>query len=164
MFFTKNGLLNWYYLINFCFENIRQFFDIENWLWKYGTFWQTLIHCRIIFKQFPLSMLILGQKSCILGPTIYKIHNQTEIIFTQVLIASMSKVQLICLNKEWENMEIEHCLKLNRKKPYKSWTLFCLIQQVWIQNLSILDGDFFNLTQYVEQDSRKVESRGKNIY
>ena len=45
-------------------------FDIENWLWKYnfGTFWQTIIHWRI-FK----SMLILGQKSCFLGPTIFKI-------------------------------------------------------------------------------------------
>ena len=31
------------------------------------------IHRRIAFKKIPLSMLILGQKSCILGPTIFKI-------------------------------------------------------------------------------------------
>ena len=78
-----------------------------------------------------------------------KFHHQSEIIFTKVLIVSMSKVQLICLNKEWENMEIEHCLKLNRKKPYKFWTLFCPIRQIWTQSLSILDGDFFNLTRYL---------------
>ena len=46
-------------------------------------------------------------------------------------------------------MEIEHCLKLNRKKPYKFWTLFCPIRQIWTQSLSILDGDFFNLTRYL---------------
>ena len=50
-------------------------FDIENWLWKYdlGTFWRTKIHRPIFLKIFPLSMLILGQKSCFLGSTILKI-------------------------------------------------------------------------------------------
>ena len=48
-------------------------FDVKNWLWKcnFGTFWWTIIHRRI--KKNPLSMLILGQKSCFLGPTIFKI-------------------------------------------------------------------------------------------
>ena len=57
------------------FWKIPSSFDIENWLWKYnfGTFWRIIIHCRIVLKQFPLSKLILGQKSCILGPTIFKI-------------------------------------------------------------------------------------------
>ena len=36
-------------------------FDIENWLG------------RIVLKKVPLGMLILGQKSCILGSTIFKI-------------------------------------------------------------------------------------------
>ena len=31
------------------------------------------IHGRIVLKNIPLSMLILGQKSCFLGPTIFKI-------------------------------------------------------------------------------------------
>ena len=66
--FTKNGLLNWYSYMIF-FLKIPLIFDIENWLWKYnfGAFWRTIIHCRIILKQFPLSMSILGQKSCILA-------------------------------------------------------------------------------------------------
>ena len=53
----------------------RSIFDIENWLWKYnfGTFWRSIIHRRIVLRQFPLSMSILGQKPCILGPTIFKI-------------------------------------------------------------------------------------------
>ena len=53
-------------------------FDIENWLWKYnfGTFWRTIIHCRIVLKQFPLSMVIHGQKYCILGSTTFKIPQQ----------------------------------------------------------------------------------------
>ena len=57
------------------FEKIPLTFDIENWLWKYnfGTFWWTIIHRRIVLWQFSLSMLILGQKSCIIGPTIFKI-------------------------------------------------------------------------------------------
>ena len=29
--------------------------------------------CQWMFKKDPLSMLILGQKSCFLGPTIFKI-------------------------------------------------------------------------------------------
>ena len=32
-----------------------------------------------IVKKFPLSMLILEQKACILGPTIFKFHNQSDI-------------------------------------------------------------------------------------
>ena len=61
--------------MNFFFEKIPSIFDIENWLWKYdfGTFWRTIIHCRIVLKQFPLSMLILVQKAWILRPTIFKI-------------------------------------------------------------------------------------------
>ena len=34
-------------------------------------FWWTVSHRRIFLKEFPLSMLILGQKSCILGPIIF---------------------------------------------------------------------------------------------
>ena len=49
-------------------------FDIENWLWKYdfGTFWRTIIHRRIVLKLFSFEH-VDKQKSCILGPTIYKI-------------------------------------------------------------------------------------------
>ena len=59
----KNSLLYWY----FFFEKILLIFDIENWLWKYNfsTFWRTIIHHRIVLKQFPLSTSILGHKSCI---------------------------------------------------------------------------------------------------
>ena len=61
--------------MNFCFEKIPSIFGIENWLWKYnfGTFWQSIIHCSIVLKQFPFSMLILGRKPWILGPIIFKI-------------------------------------------------------------------------------------------
>ena len=63
------------FLNNFFFEKTPLIFDVENWLWKYnfGIFWRTIIERRIVLKQFPLSMSILGQKSCILGPTIFKI-------------------------------------------------------------------------------------------
>ena len=33
----------------------------------------SLFHCIFEIQQFPLSMLILGQKPCFLGPTIFKI-------------------------------------------------------------------------------------------
>ena len=73
--FYQNALLNWYSWMIFLIPLI---FDIENWLWKYnfGTFWQTIIQHRIVLKQFPLSVSILGQKSCISGPTIFKITQQ----------------------------------------------------------------------------------------
>ena len=41
--------------------------------YNFSTFWRTIIHRNIVLKQFPLSISILGQKSCILGPTIFKI-------------------------------------------------------------------------------------------
>ena len=81
----------------FFFEKNLLIFDIENWLWKYnfGTFWRTIIHCRIVLKKFPLSVLILGQKSCILGPIIFKItqlnwhyptsHNGYSYIFQEFI-------------------------------------------------------------------------------
>ena len=50
----------------FFFEKIRQFLTLTLKV----QFRHFLTDC---LKQFPLSMLILGQKSCILGPTIFKI-------------------------------------------------------------------------------------------
>ena len=50
--------------------------NIENWIWKYkfGTFWGTIIQRRIVLKKKnTLSMLILGQKSWILGSALLKI-------------------------------------------------------------------------------------------
>ena len=63
------------FLNEFFFEKIPLIFDIENWLWKYdfGTFWQTGAPRILKMQRFPLSMSILGQKACILGPTIFKI-------------------------------------------------------------------------------------------
>jgi hypothetical protein len=63
------------FLNEFFFEKISSIFDIENWLWKYdfGTFWWTIIHHMIVLKKNLVSLLILGQKSCIFGPTIFKI-------------------------------------------------------------------------------------------
>ena len=57
------------------FWKIQLIFDIKNWLWKYnfGTFWWTIIHRQILWKKIPFSMLILGQTSWFLGPTIFKI-------------------------------------------------------------------------------------------
>ena len=59
----------------FFFEKILLIFDIENWFWKYdfGTFWQTGAPRILKIQRFPLSISILGQKACILGPTIFKI-------------------------------------------------------------------------------------------
>ena len=61
-FFTKKWSPKLIFLNDFFFEKIPSIFDIENWLWKYGfgTFWQTINHCRIVLKQFPLSMSILA--------------------------------------------------------------------------------------------------------
>ena len=75
MFFYKKLSPKLILLNDFFFWKIPSIFDIENWLWKYdfGTFWWTVSHRRIFLNRFPLSMLTLGQKSCILGPTIFKI-------------------------------------------------------------------------------------------
>ena len=35
------------------------------------------MHRKIVLKQFQLRMSILGQKSCILGPTIFKVPQLT---------------------------------------------------------------------------------------
>ena len=63
------------FLNEFFFEKILSIFDIENWLWKYdfSTFWQTGAPRNLKIQRFPLSMSILGQKACILGPAIFKI-------------------------------------------------------------------------------------------
>ena len=83
----------------FFFEKIRSIFDIENWLWKYdfGTFWQTIIHCKIVLKQFPLSILILGQKSCILGPRIFKIP-QPLLLFLYLFCQIYLHSQHVCFS------------------------------------------------------------------
>ena len=59
---------------------------------QFGTLWWTIIHHRIVFKQFPLSMSILGQKSCILGPTIFKIPQPNWHWIMQVTVKDLIKV------------------------------------------------------------------------
>ena len=66
MFLSKNGLLN--------FFNEKSIFDVKNLFWKYnfGTF---RINCHSLkesLKKIPLSVVV-GQKSCSLGPTIFEI-------------------------------------------------------------------------------------------
>ena len=72
--FTKKWSPNLIFFYEIFFEKIQLIFEIQNWFWKYdfGTFWRAVIHQRIK-KKNPLSMLILGQTSCFLGPTIFKI-------------------------------------------------------------------------------------------
>ena len=117
-------------------EKIPSICDIENWLWKYnfGTFWRTIIRCRIVLKQFPLSMLILGQKSCILGPTIFKIPqpnwhystycvvNSTPFGIRRVIWGVNGQQHLLCLTlitfrlNDWEKcwvLQIRVCLHSN---------------------------------------------------
>ena len=79
-------ILCWMYQISHCAKlilfnekyflgKIRTIFDIKNWLSKYdfSTFQWTVIHRQNFFISFLLNMLILGQKSCFLGPTSFEI-------------------------------------------------------------------------------------------
>ena len=63
------------------FEKIQSIFDIENWLWKYnfGTFWQTIIHRRIILKKIIWACWFLGKNLAFWDPPSLKFHNQTDI-------------------------------------------------------------------------------------
>ena len=81
--FTKQWSPKLIFLNDFFFKNFLSIFDIENWPWKYnfGTFWWAIIHCGIVLKEFPLSLLILGQKSCILGATIFKIPQLNSALY-----------------------------------------------------------------------------------
>ena len=74
-FFTNNGLLNCYSTMKKKSKKNSSIINIENQLWKYefGTFWRTVIHCIHKIQWFPFSMLILGQRPCFLGPTIFEI-------------------------------------------------------------------------------------------
>ena len=86
-------------------------FDIENQLWKYdfGTFWRTVIHCIHKIQRFPLSMLILGQKSCLLGPTIFEIPqpnwyyciNIDTRLFHLILIVSILDLGKCKIQERW---------------------------------------------------------------
>ena len=80
--------------LSFFLKKNQFIFDIDNWLWKYtfGTFWQTIIYCRIILR-----MLIVGQKSCILRPTIFKFHNRTDINMYSITLVLQVKMPNICI-------------------------------------------------------------------
>ena len=78
---------------------IPSIFYIKNWLWKFdfGTFCWTAIHQQISFLIFPLSMLILHQESCFLGPTIFEIPNSTTnwhylCVFVKYFIGDFKKL------------------------------------------------------------------------
>ena len=59
-------------------------------------FWRTISHCRIFLKKIPLSMLILGQKSCILGPTIFKFStNELTLLYTHCTVTANRYVFLL---------------------------------------------------------------------
>ena len=87
-FFTKKWYPKLMFLNGFFFEKSPSIFDKEKWLWKYdyfGTFWQAIIDGRIVLKKLPLSTLTLGQKSCILRPTIFKVPQPNWHCYTYVL-------------------------------------------------------------------------------
>ena len=98
--------------MDFIFKKILSVFGTENWLWKhdFGTIWWTINHRKIVLKQFPLSMSILGQKSCILGPTIliipqpnwqwYAGHYQMRFVY---LLPTVWRPFLCFQGDFWEN-------------------------------------------------------------
>ena len=102
MFFYKKRSPKLIFLNDFFLNSFN--FWRRNWLWKYnlGTFWQTIIHCRIVLKQFPLSMSIVWQKSCILGPTIFKFHNRTDI--NEYIFQHLKKLLAYIHSAEWWNI------------------------------------------------------------
>ena len=60
---------------------LTQKIDFESTIWHFLTNHNSLQDC---FKKNPLSMLILGQKSCILGPTIFICNSTTELTAERV--------------------------------------------------------------------------------
>ena len=133
MILPKNGLINWYVLLNGNF--FLSIFDIENRLWKYnfGTFWWN--HQRNFKISFLwVRMLILGQKHCLLGPTIFEIPQpnwyynvsncvkriwfifsiRDEILITQPYLFNKPEEKITCTwskkKKLWKNPRITHAM------------------------------------------------------
>ena len=140
MFFNKKWSPKLIFLNDFFFEKIPSIFYIENWLWKYdfGTFWQTIIHCRIVLKQFSLSMSILGHTSCILGPIISEIpqlnwnycalfgqtfRKSTESLFC---LSFSPKMWLIIVNAHFCYYQLFLCFKFSKAKS-------CEISKCFVQ-------------------------------
>ena len=127
--------------------------NLKNLLWKYnfGTFWGTIIHRRIVLKKNPLSMLILGQESCILEPTIFKIP-QPNGHYSTHYIHETSKLRQIFRGKIPLFLVLYiHAQVFNKGSQWKH---------------SCLCGRPHKLSKYILQtDSEKiVESRVTNHY
>ena len=79
IFYVKNfsKKKNWYQFRRPFFVKKTFFSNFNFWTPLFSkiipNFWWTVIHWWILLNCFPLSMLILGQKSCFLRPTIFEI-------------------------------------------------------------------------------------------
>ena len=108
---------------------------------RFWHFLMNLIHRRIFWKMFPLNMLILDQKSCFLGPTIFKIPQPNWYYWVYVQFNELIRPLLI-LWLFWQPLETFISITLSkatslkygfRKKslrhyePLTSWTLFSTI-------------------------------------
>ena len=115
------------------FQKIRLIFDIENWLWKYdfGTFWRTVIHVRIFLKNFPLSMLILGQKSSFLGPTIFKIPQPNWYYYIPIQPARAYYLPIDSATRARAAISCNGKLRAIRQQWMSSHKILSLSLQIW---------------------------------
>ena len=112
--------------------------SVDFWHWKLTLkvrFWHFLMNHNSLtdFKKNPLSMLILGQKSCFLGPTIFKIQ-QPNWYYTD----SNQKKGVAIQKKNWHS---NICQNLSIGKDI--WLLFIKetksLAQSWVLSLSKLN-------------------------
>ena len=93
------------------FFKIQLIFDIKNWF-DFDTFWRTVIING--FKKNPLSMLILGQKSCFLGPIIFKIPQLTLLnrwcTVQSQLMPNLNTLPLVSFSQKvwWMKIDANH--------------------------------------------------------
>ena len=117
-------------------------FDIENLLWKYnfGIFWRTIIHRRIDLKQFPLSMLILGQIAYFFRPTIFKIPQPNwHCIAISFFILKISTFSLghricmhVCMSIPWSAAtSVKYVRPLLSWRSLGRWPQYLLPEIIW---------------------------------
>ena len=121
-------MLQWsFFLKKFC-----RFFDIKNWLWKYGfgTFWWAIIHRRIVFKKKILwACWFLAKNSAFKDPVSLKFHDRTNISTDLQNRVSVHSVLVYCRGGCQNSYNLTICISL-------SWfqETFCF-KEAWSQRV-----------------------------
>ena len=134
-------------------------------------FWRTGAPIILKIQWFPLSILIFGQKSCFLGPTIFKIpqpnwHYYVHTMNYQILLACIH-LYFLYLNRETRrlrrNKYFQDQMRGSRPLSICTWSLKKSLKNLIFLSTSNLNFAGYSGSKNQVQTRKKIKFDSKSI-